>query len=65
MFFTCLDMLGACAYSPTVAALWLRIQTFLNRANVHRVGQRFGEESFLGLIVIRVLILQYGVAAHE
>jgi hypothetical protein len=25
----------ACAYSPTVVALWLRIQTLLNRANVH------------------------------
>jgi hypothetical protein len=34
-FLACLDMLRARAYSPTVAALWLRIQTFLNRANVH------------------------------
>ena len=65
MLLACLDMLRARAYSPTVAALWLRIQTHLNHANVHRVGQRFHEESFLGLIVIRVSILQHGVAAQE
>jgi hypothetical protein len=34
-FLACLDMLRARAYSPTVAALWLRVQTFLNRAKVH------------------------------
>jgi len=51
-FLACLDMLRARAYSPTPAAIWLRIQTFLNRANVHHMGQRFGEESFLGLMTI-------------
>lgn len=28
------------------AAFWLRIQALLNRANVHLIGQRFGEEYF-------------------
>jgi len=53
------------AYSPTKGALWLRIQTLLNRANIHTKETALQRGKGLGLIVIRLLILQDWVAAHQ
>ena len=46
-------------------ALWLRIQTLLNRANVHTKETALQRGKRLGLIVIRLLILQHTIAAHD
>jgi hypothetical protein len=46
------------------SVLWLRIQPALNQADAHTKEAALGQGKRLGLIIIRLLILQQGKAAQ-